>query len=245
MQLIPAIDLRNGRCVRLLKGDFDRETRYEVDPMELAGRYQEIGAEWLHVVDLDGAASGQPMNLALIETIAGGAGLNVQLGGGIRDEASLLRALDVADRVVIGSLAVTDPGQVGAWMDEHGAERFTLGFDVCLAADGTASVMTHGWTRSSAVTLESAVDIFLGAGLRNVLCTDVDRDGALTGPNLDLYEHCVNRWPDLEFQASGGVRDANDLARLARIGVASAISGKALLEGRMTTEELRPYLPNA
>ena len=231
--------------MRLFKGDFERETRYEVDPAELADRYREIGAEWLHMVDLDGAASGQAVNLTLVETIAGRAGLKIQLGGGIRDEASLLRALDVADRVVIGSLAVTDPGQVGAWMAEHGAERFTLGFDVCLANDGTASVMTHGWTRSSAVALESAVDDFLGAGLRNVLCTDVDRDGALSGPNLDLYAHCVSRWPDLEFQASGGVRDANDLAMLAETGVASAISGKALLEGRMTTEELGPFLPNA
>ena len=231
--------------MRLLKGDFDRETHYEVDPAELAGRYREIGAEWLHVVDLDGAASGRPANLALIQAIAAGAGLRIQLGGGIRDEASLLRALDVADRVVIGSLAVSDPGQVGAWMAEHGAERFTLGFDVCLAEDGKASVMTHGWTRSSAVALETAVDSYLDAGLRNVLCTDVDRDGALTGPNLDLYAHCVRRWPDLAFQASGGVRDSNDLTNLAEIGVASAISGKALLEGRMTTEELRPFLPNA
>ena len=105
--------------------------------------------------------------------------------------------------------------------------------------------MTHGWTRSSAVALETAVDSYLDAGLRNVLCTDVDRDGALTGPNLDLYAHCVRRWPDLAFQASGGVRDSNDLTNLAEIGVASAISGKALLEGRMTTEELRPFLPNA
>lgn len=245
MQLIPAIDLRNGRCVRLLKGDFDRETRYEIDPEELAGRYRAIGAEWLHVVDLDGAASGRPVNLTLIAAIAEGAGLRIQLGGGIRDEASLLRALDVADRIVIGSLAVTDPGQVGTWMAEHGSERFTLGFDVCLDEDGAASVMTHGWTRSSAVALETAVDSYLGAGLRNVLCTDVDRDGALTGPNLELYARCVDRWPGLEFQASGGVRDANDLARLAETGVASAISGKALLEGRMTSEELRPFLPNA
>ncbi len=245
MQLIPAIDLRNGRCVRLLKGDFDRETRYEVDPAELAGRYREIGAEWLHVVDLDGAESGRPVNRAMTAAIAANAGLRVQLGGGIRDEASLSSALEVADRVVIGSLAVTDPEQVSAWMAEHGAERFTLGFDVSLAENGTALVMTHGWTRSSAVSLETAVDSYLDAGLGNVLCTDVDRDGALTGPNLDLYARCAARWPDLEFQASGGVRDSNDLARLAQTGVASAISGKALLEGRMTTEELRPFLPNA
>ena len=245
MQLIPAIDIRNGRCVRLLKGDFERETRYEVDPAELARRYRQIGAEWLHVVDLDGAASGRPVNLAAIAAIAEGAGLKVQLGGGIRDEASLARALEVADRVVIGSLAVTDPARVGAWMAEHGAERFTLGFDVRLADNGKATVMTHGWTRASAVALEAAVDGYLGAGLGNVLCTDVDRDGALTGPNLKLYARCVNRWPDLAFQASGGVRDSNDLVRLAETGVASAISGKALLEGRMTSEELRPFLPNA
>ena len=144
MQLIPAIDLRGGRCVRLLKGDFNRETRYEADPVELGGRYREIGAEWLHIVDLDGAESGRPVNLPLIEAIAAGADLKVQLGGGIRDEASLALALDVADRIVVGSLAASESAQVGAWMAEYGAERFTLGFDVCLAEDGTASIMTHG-----------------------------------------------------------------------------------------------------
>lgn len=245
MQLIPAIDLRDGRCVRLLKGDFDRETRYDVDPVALAGSYRAIGADWLHVVDLDGAASGRPVNLETIETIAAEAGLRIQLGGGIRDEASLALALDVADRVVVGSLAAAEPDRVGAWMAEHGAERFALGFDVRLARDGAATLMSHGWTRTTALSLSDAIEAYLDAGLKHVLCTDIDRDGALTGPNAGLYKDCVERWPDLAFQASGGVRDAGDLARLAETGVAAAISGKALLERRMTTEELRPYLPNA
>lgn len=246
MELIPAIDIRGGRCVRLLKGDFDAETRYEVDPVELAARYGALGARWLHVVDLDGAAEGRPVNLPLIEKMSAASNLKVQIGGGIRDAQSLAAAMRSADRVVLGSLAVTSPEQVEDWMREHGAERFTLGFDVRLRAeDGLPYVTTHGWTRSSTLTLDAAVARYLDAGLRHVLCTDVDRDGALSGPNLALYAACAARWPTLRVQASGGVRDAGDLHALAQSGVAAAISGKALLEDRFTIEELRPFLPNA
>lgn len=244
MQLIPAIDIRHGRCVRLLKGDFDRETRYEVDPVELAGRYRALGAEWLHVVDLDGAATGEPVNLALIRTITAD-GLKIQLGGGVRDRASLDAVLDVADRVVLGSLTVRSPDVVAGWMAELGPGRFTLGFDVRIGADGARRVTTHGWTQSSGVTLEDIVARYADLRLEHVLCTDVDRDGALTGPNTQLYADCVARWPGIAFQASGGVRDAADLERLAATGVAGAVSGKALLEGRLTDEEIRRFLPNA
>ena len=245
MQLIPAIDLRGGRCVRLFKGDFDRETGYDVDPVELAGRYSQLGAEWLHVVDLDGAATGQPVNLELIAKIRARSDLKIQLGGGIRERASLQATLAVADRIVVGSLAVTDPHQLIGWIDEFDAERFTLGFDVRLTRDDIPFVTTHGWTRNSTVTLADAIERYAGIGLKHVLCTDVDRDGALSGPNFDLYADCAKRWPELALQASGGVRDVADLTRLAEAGVASAISGKALLEGRLTTEEMQRFLPNA
>jgi phosphoribosylformimino-5-aminoimidazole carboxamide ribotide isomerase len=245
MQLVPALDIRGGRCVRLLQGDFDRETRYDIDPRSLAARYRALGAEWLHVVDLDGAASGRPANSELIREIASTHGLRVQLGGGIRDRESLAVAGRIAERLVIGSRAVSHPGEVAAWAADVGAERIVLGFDVRLATDGVPYVTTHGWTKSTSTSLYAAIDKYAGAGIRHVLCTDVERDGALTGPNLALYRDCVTRWPELEFQASGGVRDSRDLAALAATGVAAAISGKALLEGRLTDEELRRFLPNA
>lgn len=244
MRLIPAIDLRHGRCVRLLKGDFDRETRYEIEPVALARQYADAGADWLHVVDLDGAASGRPVNLELIAAMQAASGMRVQMGGGLRSRADLDAALEVADRVVIGSLAVGQPELVRAWLDELGAQRFTLGFDVRISA-GVPYLTTHGWTRSSELSLAEAIARFHGAGLVHVLCTDVDKDGALTGPNFDLYADCARTWPELEFQASGGVRNAADLERLKDGGAAAAISGKALLEGRLSREEMRPFLPNA
>jgi phosphoribosylformimino-5-aminoimidazole carboxamide ribotide isomerase len=245
MQLIPAIDLRDGRCVRLLKGDFDQETRYAVDPVELAVEYRQLGARWLHVVDLDGAKRGEPVNLPLIRRMQEAAGVAVQLGGGIRTRASLEQALGVAERAVIGSLAVSDPDLVAAWLEELGADRLTLALDVRLAEDGTATIATHGWTRASSLTLAAAIERFSAAGLRHVLCTDIDRDGALSGPNVELYRDCAARWPTIAFQASGGVRDAADLEALAEAGVAGTVSGKALLEGRLNPEEIRSFLRGA
>ena len=245
MRLIPAIDLRDGRCVRLLKGDFAQETRYAVDPVELAVQYRELGALWLHVVDLDGAKRGEPVNLALIERMRAAADIEVQLGGGIRTRASLDAALRVASRAVIGSLAVSDPDLVAGWLAELGPERLTLALDVRLDADGTPLIATHGWTRASTLTLADAIARYVPAGLRNVLCTDIDRDGALAGPNTALYAECAARWPGIAFQASGGVRDAADLAALAATGVAATVSGKALLEGRLTPEETRLFLRGA
>jgi phosphoribosylformimino-5-aminoimidazole carboxamide ribotide isomerase len=245
MQLVPALDLRGGRCVRLLKGDFERETRYEIDPRDVARRYRALGADWLHIVDLDGAASGELANSALIREIAAASGLRIQLGGGIRDRARLATVSALAERLVIGSLAVSRPREVAAWIGELGAERITLGFDVRVGADAVPYVTTHGWTQATRVSLAAAIGEYADVGIRHVLCTDVDKDGALAGPNLDLYRDCVRRWPELEFQASGGVRDAADLNALSEIGVAAAICGKALLEKRLTDEEIRPFLPNA
>jgi phosphoribosylformimino-5-aminoimidazole carboxamide ribotide isomerase len=245
MELIPAIDIRGGRCVRLLRGEFDRETRYELDPCELAREYRAAGARWLHIVDLDGAASGERGNAALIAEIAAATDLSIQLGGGIRSEDSLAAALDCADRVVIGSLAVTDPATVAAWLERHGPERIVLGLDVRLAADGEARVTTHGWTEDSELTLDAAIRDYAARGLRHVLCTDVARDGALSGPNVELYRRVQSAWPAIALQASGGIRSAGDLTALAEAGVAAAISGKALLEQRIRFEEIRPFLPNA
>jgi phosphoribosylformimino-5-aminoimidazole carboxamide ribotide isomerase len=245
MDLIPAIDLRDGRCVRLLKGDFAKETRYPADPVELAVQYRQLGAAWLHIVDLDGAKRGEPVNLPLIRRMQEAAGVSVQLGGGIRTRASLEQALGVAARAVIGSLAVTDPDVVAEWLDELGPDRLTLALDVRLSDDGVPMLATHGWTRASTLTLAAAIERFSAAGLRHVLCTDIDRDGALSGPNVALYRDCATRWPAIAFQASGGVRDAADLAALSAAGVAATVAGKALLEGRLKPEEIRPFLRGA
>lgn len=242
--LIPAIDIRHGRCVRLLKGDFDQETRYDVDPVERVAWYRSLGARRIHIVDLDGAKEGSPRNHALIAAMAEN-GVDVQLGGGIRDDDTLERALEIADRVVIGSLAVTQPAKVKQWLQTHGGERIVLGFDVRIDAAGSAFVTTHGWTRTSELTLDAAIDDYRAAGLTHVLCTDVARDGAMAGPNVELYARCATRWRDVRFQASGGVRDSSDLQALADSGAAAAISGKALLDGRLSEEEIRKFLPDA
>lgn len=243
MLLIPSIDLRGGRCVRLLRGDFAAETRYDLEPHELLGRYRALGARWLHIVDLDGARDGQLANRGLLLTLASQRAVNLQVGGGVRSLAvvdDLLR--NGIDRVVVGSAAVEEPAAVAGWISQFGAERVCLAFDVKADAGGVPRVQTRGWTQGTALSLWDAVEGFRSAGLRHVLCTDVQRDGALEGPSLALYTEAVRRYPELQWQASGGVRDAADLAALRAIGVAAAISGKALLEERIAADALRPYL---
>lgn len=245
MLLIPAIDIRDGRCVRLFQGDFARETRYDVDAVELAVGYATQGAPWLHVVDLDGAERGSPVSLALVERISASANLSVQLGGGIRTERDLDSALGIVERVVVGSLAVKEPETVARWLDTYGGDRLTLALDVHLDDEGVPRIATHGWTEASHMSLWEAIERYLPAGLKHVLCTDVARDGALTGPNIALYTQIKQRAPEIALQASGGVRGAADLEQLAEIGVDAAISGKALLEGRLTAKEIEPFLQNA
>jgi phosphoribosylformimino-5-aminoimidazole carboxamide ribotide isomerase len=246
MLLIPAIDLRNGRCVRLFKGDFNAETRYEYEPLDLGVRYRDCGATWLHVVDLDGAKDGVLGNRRVIIELATQPNIRIQVGGGLRSREAIADLLSHGvSRVVIGSAAIERPIEVAQWIAEFGADRICLALDVKLDAQGTPLVRTRGWTEGTAVSLWSAIEPFMRVRLQHVLCTDIDRDGALTGPNLDLYTRALERFPNLAWQASGGVSNAADLAALARVGVAAAVSGKALLEQRITPEELRPFLPNA
>jgi phosphoribosylformimino-5-aminoimidazole carboxamide ribotide isomerase len=246
MELIPAIDLRGGQVVRLLHGDFNAETRYATSPEGLHARYADWGAATLHVVDLDGARDGTSGNLAIIEVLSRSGRLKLQVGGGIRDEATLRRLFDLGvARAVVGSLAVTAPETVSDWLRTFGPERLTLALDVRLDASGTPRITTHGWKETTQLSLWAAVERYAAVGLRHVLCTDVARDGALAGPNETLYAKAVNRYPAIAWQASGGVRDVADLAALRAVGVAGTVSGKALLEGRMTREELQPYLPAA
>jgi phosphoribosylformimino-5-aminoimidazole carboxamide ribotide isomerase len=246
MRLIPAIDLRAGTCVRLLHGDFDAETRYPATPASLLAKYRDAGADWLHVVDLDGARDGTLENRAAITGLAREGSVKLQVGGGLRNEAALRQMLDAGvARAVIGSAAVSQVDLVKSWLREFSAERMTLAFDVSIDATGVPRVMTHGWRQRTERSLWDAVESYGASQLKHVLCTDVGRDGALTGPNVDLYREAVQRHPNIEWQASGGIRNAADLHALAAAGAAAAISGKALLENLIPLEELQPFLPNA
>jgi phosphoribosylformimino-5-aminoimidazole carboxamide ribotide isomerase len=245
-RLIPAIDLKEGRCVRLLHGDFAKETRYAADPESLLRKYRDLGADWLHVVDLDAAKDESLGNREIIARLAAQQAVKLQVGGGLRNTAAIMRTLDLGvARVVIGSAAVSHVEQVGIWLEHFGPERITLAFDVRLDDGGVPRVATHGWQRQSDLSLWDALAHFTGSQLTHVLCTDVGRDGALTGPNLALYREAVRRHPNIQWQASGGVRDARDLHAIRETGAAAAISGKALLEELIPMQELQPFLPNA
>jgi phosphoribosylformimino-5-aminoimidazole carboxamide ribotide isomerase len=245
MRLIPAIDLRAGHCVRLLHGDFEAETRYPTDPHSLLTKYRAAGADWLHIVDLDGARDGALGNHSIIVELAARREVNLQVGGGLRNTAALAQILDAGvARAVIGSAAISQVEQVQAWLAHFGAERLTLAFDVSIDEGGSPKVMTHGWQRQSEYSLWDALDNYSASKPKHVLCTDVGRDGALTGPNIALYREAVRRYPQVEWQASGGIRNAHDLHALSEAGAAAAISGKALLENLIPIEELQPFLPN-
>ena len=242
MKIIPAIDLRQGRCVRLFKGDFDQETEYSSHPVEIGRQFSELDVSDLHVVDLDGALTGKQGNRAIVAELVRESGLEVQVGGGIRSRD------DVADwlgkgvaRCVVGSLAVREPEVVMSWLDEFGPNAIVLALDVRIEAGSRPMLTTQGWTEESDVSLWECLDDFGKSGARHLLCTDVLRDGTLLGPNFDLYSEILNRYPDLQLQASGGVRDIDDLELLRELGVPAAISGKALLDGRISPEEIRTF----
>jgi phosphoribosylformimino-5-aminoimidazole carboxamide ribotide isomerase len=246
MLLIPSIDLRGGHCVRLLKGEFDAETRYDIDPTALLQRYADAGVRWLHLVDLDGARDGTPGNQALIEKMAAQSRIRIQLGGGLRTRDRVEAALaSGVQRAVIGSAAVEDPQLLRDCLAQYGAERICLAVDVRIDEGGVPRVRTRGWVKEHALSLWDLLGDFADAPLRHVLCTDIQRDGALGGPSLDLYAQAQRRFPQLAWQASGGISGAADLQQLANMGLAAAISGKALLEGRLRLEELQPYLLDA
>jgi phosphoribosylformimino-5-aminoimidazole carboxamide ribotide isomerase len=242
MDIIPAIDLLGGRCVRLYQGDFQRVTTYEQDPVELAGHYRAAGPRILHVVDLDGARTGVPANLETIRRLAGESGMLIQTGGGIRNEATLDSLLQAgAARIVIGSIAVTDPSLAAAWLERAGPERLVLAFDV-RCDDRETRIATHGWQETTCRSLWEIADQYIALGARHLLCTDVGRDGTLAGTNLALYAECARRYPQARWQASGGLGSAADLSALAATGVASVITGRALLDGRLTLEEVGRFL---
>lgn len=230
-QLYPAIDVRDGRVVRLHQGDYAQETRYEPAPPDLARRYAAQGARWLHLVDLDAARLGGYSLHALVRDIAD-AGLRVQTGGGVRSDDDIGRILDAgAERVVIGSLAVREPARVDAWIERFGAERLTFALDAREDAQGEWRLPVAGWTQDSGARLQDMLETFANAGAKHLLCTDIARDGTLRGPNLALYRLLVSLAPSLEVQASGGIRDVDDIVATRSTGCAGAVLGKALIEG--------------
>jgi phosphoribosylformimino-5-aminoimidazole carboxamide ribotide isomerase len=242
MIIIPAIDLRGGRVVRLQQGDYDRETRYTDDPVELAERYQTAGASYLHVVDLDSARAGGDANLETIGRICRALDIPVQTGGGVRSLDDLKRRLDLgASRVVVGSLCVREPGLVCEWLDHLSAEQLVAGLDVARDFSGSWVPRASGWTEEGSLTLVALLDRLIEAGLQHLLCTDIERDGMFSGPSIALYRSITERYSGLAVQASGGIGEPADLQEVARTSVAACIVGRALLENRVPMTAIKQW----
>jgi len=233
----PAIDVREGRVVRLAQGDYARETVYGHDPLDIARLYAARGATWLHLVDLDAAKAGGYTLAPLLRDIHAFTGLKVQTGGGVRARQDIQRILDAgASRVVVGSLAVQQPEQVLEWIGEFGAGHITVALDARQDESGAWRLPVHGWTETAAATLDELAVRFAQGGLAHLLSTDIARDGMLTGPNGALYAHLRSLAPALQVQASGGVRDVADVAAARAQGCAGIVLGRALLEGKIDLE---------
>lgn len=244
--LIPALDLIDGNVVRLQQGDFALQTTFANDPLPLVQAYAAAGAQYLHLVDLDGARDPAKRQIDLLRRISASTRMTVQVGGGIRNQADLEQLFEAGvKRAVIGSLTVTQPQLVQAWLNEFGPAAIVLALDVNIAADGTAYVATHGWQQTSTLTLNQLIDSFSADGLRHVLCTDISRDGMLSGSNIALYAGLKQRYPQLLIQASGGIASLDDLRQLQAINCDAAILGKALLTGQFTLEEALACWPAA
>ena len=238
MIIYPAIDLRGGRVVRLTEGKFDQEKSYGDDPLAVARNFKAAGATWLHLVDLDGAKDPAKRQTPLVELLVRESGLRVQTGGGIRDVAQVTALLSAGvERVIVGSLAVRSPDIVRGWLKTFGPEKIILSPDVRLDAASVPRIATAGWQETTGIGLDDFLDGYLSAGLIHVLCTDISRDGKLTGPNMALYASLARKFPSLQIQASGGVSSLDDLRALRATGVAGAIVGRALYENKFTLKE--------
>ena len=236
--IIPALDLIDGTVVRLHQGDYDQKRNYGSDPLLRLQEYQRQGAKLLHLVDLTGAKDPKARQITLIQTLIKGVQVPVQIGGGIRtqDDVEALLAAGAA-RVVIGSTAIKQPEIVKQWFSKYGSEALVLALDVRITADGNKYVAIHGWQEDSNQTLEQVIDDYLPHGLKHVLCTDISKDGTLSGSNVRLYREISQKYPQIAFQASGGIGQLDDVKALKDSGVAGVIVGRALLEGKFTVEE--------
>jgi len=234
IELIPAIDIINGQCVRLTKGDYEQKTVYRDSPAEVAKEFEQIGFRRLHVVDLDGAKSKHIVNSQVLQDITTKTQLTVDFGGGIKTDADIAAAFAAgAQLVTIGSVAVTHPDLFMGWLQKYGAERIILGADV---RNGKISI--NGWKEDSAEDLLPFLRKYVDAGVRNVLCTEISKDGTLQGPAIELYQRVMSVYPELHLIASGGVSSMDDIRALDAAGIPAVVFGKAIYEGRINLKEL-------
>ncbi|MBR5935507.1 MAG: 1-(5-phosphoribosyl)-5-[Bacteroidaceae bacterium] len=240
MDIIPAIDIIDGKCVRLTKGDYNICKTYSDNPLDMALRFQDAGIKRLHLVDLDGARSKHIVNHPTLESIATHTDLTIDFGGGIKARTDLETALGCgAQMVTVGSTAVEHPELMAEWIEEFGQEHIILGAD---ARDGKISV--NGWKEDSAIELDDFISDYMKKGISKVLCTDINKDGMLQGPSVELYRQLLTKFPDIYLIASGGVSSVDDLMRLKEAGLPAAIVGKAYYEGRITIEQLSELSQN-
>lgn len=234
IELIPAIDIINGQCVRLTKGDYDQKTVYRDSPVEVAREFEQTGFRRLHVVDLDGAKSKHIVNSTVLSSLAAETRLVIDFGGGIKTDQDLQTAFaSGAQMVTVGSIAVTQPQLFMGWLKRYGADRLILGADV---RNGKISI--NGWKEDSTEDLLPFLRKYVDAGVRNVLCTEISKDGTLQGPALELYRRVMQTYPDLHLIASGGVSCIDDIKALDAAGIPAVVFGKAIYEGRINLKEL-------
>ena len=234
IELIPAIDIIEGQCVRLTKGDYDQKTVYRDSPAEVAKEFEEIGFKRLHVVDLDGAKSKHIVNSEVLRRVTTDTQLIVDFGGGIKTDEDIEKAFTAgASMVTIGSIAVTNPDLFMGWLEKYGAERIILGADV---RHGKVSI--NGWKEDSSEDLLPFLKKYVDAGVKNVLCTEISKDGTLTGPAIELYQSMMVAYPELHLIASGGVSSIDDIKALEAAGIPAVVFGKAIYEGKINLNEL-------
>ena len=233
IELIPAIDIIDGKCVRLTKGDYDQKTVYG-EPLDMALEFERIGFKRLHVVDLDGAKSKHIVNDGVLKAITTETSLTVDFGGGIKTDEDLEKAFQAgASMVTVGSIAVTNPDLFMGWLEKYGAERMILGADV---RHGKISI--NGWKEDSAEDLLPFLRKYIDAGVSNVLCTEISKDGTLAGPAIDLYKQVMDTYPELHLIASGGVSSIDDIKALDAAGIPAVVFGKSIYEGKINLKEL-------
>ena len=238
IELIPAIDIIDGKCVRLSQGDYDTQKVYNESPLEVAKEFEANGIRRLHVVDLDGAKSSHIVNYKVLDQLAGHTSLTIDFGGGIKTDEDLTIAFEYgAQMVTLGSIAVKNPDLFKSWLHKYGAEKIILGADV---KDNRISV--NGWKEESQQELLPFLDGYTQEGIRKVLCTDISRDGMLQGPSIDLYKQIMGQFPDMHLIASGGVSGLDDIIRLDEAGIPAVVFGKALYEGRITLKDLKRFM---
>ena len=234
IELIPAIDIIDGQCVRLTKGDYDQKTVYRDSPAEVAKEFEQLGFKRLHVVDLDGAKSKHIVNDSVLRRITTETNLTVDFGGGIKTDEDIEKAFEAgAAMVTVGSIAVTQPDLFIGWLNKYGAERMILGADV---RNGKISI--NGWKEDSAEDLLPFLQKYIEAGVKDVLCTEISKDGTLQGPAIELYKEVMKEYPQLHLIASGGVSSKDDIEALERAGIPAVVFGKAIYEGRINLKEL-------